>query len=117
MTPHLGGGGGGWHEASVFVRLPLAAPIGLSPVHILTLRGSERVLWSCRGGGGGGKATAVWNCRCPVPLESLPPLPLDEALAWRPPSPQTTVCRTTLCPCPHSHPGAVSGGASSAHTP
>ena len=38
------GGGGGWHEAVVLVCLPLAAPIGLSPLHILTLCGSERVL-------------------------------------------------------------------------
>ena len=36
--------GGGWHEAMVLVCLPLAAPIGLSPLHILTLCGSERVL-------------------------------------------------------------------------
>ena len=33
-----------WHEAMVLVCLPLAAPIGLSPLHILTLCGSERVL-------------------------------------------------------------------------
>ena len=38
------GGGGGWHKASVLGCLPLAAPIGLSPLLILTLRGSERVL-------------------------------------------------------------------------
>ena len=37
-------GGGGWHKASVFGCLPLAAPIGLSPLLILTLCGSERVL-------------------------------------------------------------------------
>ena len=37
-------GGGGWHKASVFGCLPLAAPIGLSPLHILTLCGPERVL-------------------------------------------------------------------------
>ena len=42
----VGGGGGweGWHEAMVLVGLPLAAPIGLLPLHIPTLRGSERVL-------------------------------------------------------------------------
>ena len=39
-----GGGGGGWHEAMVLVCLPLAAPIGLSPLHLLTLCGSECVL-------------------------------------------------------------------------
>ena len=37
-------GGGGWHEASVLGCLPLAAPIGASPLLILTLCGSERVL-------------------------------------------------------------------------
>ena len=36
--------GGGGHEAMVLVCLPLAAPIGLSPLHILTFRGPERVL-------------------------------------------------------------------------
>ena len=47
-----GGGGGGlskggrgvWHEAMVLVCLLLAAPIGLSPLHIPTLCGPERVL-------------------------------------------------------------------------
>ena len=38
------GGGGGWHKASVSICLPLAAPIGLSPLLILTLCGPERVL-------------------------------------------------------------------------
>ena len=38
------GGAGGWHNASVSGCLPLAAPIGLSPLLILTLCGSERVL-------------------------------------------------------------------------
>ena len=38
------GGVGGWHKASVFGCLPLAVPIGLSPLLILTLCGSERVL-------------------------------------------------------------------------
>ena len=33
------GGGGGWHKASVSDCLPLAAPIGLSPLLILTLCG------------------------------------------------------------------------------
>ena len=37
-------GGGGWHKASVSDRLPLAAPIGLSPLLVLTLCGPERVL-------------------------------------------------------------------------
>ena len=42
-TPYLRGGGG-WHKASVFGCLPLAAHIGLSPLPILTLCGSECVL-------------------------------------------------------------------------
>ena len=42
--PLCGGGGGGWHKASVSDGLPLAAPIGLSPPLILTLCGPERVL-------------------------------------------------------------------------
>ena len=37
-------GGGGWHKALVLHCLPLAEPIGLSPLLILTLCGSERVL-------------------------------------------------------------------------
>ena len=36
--------GGVWHKASVSDCLPLAAPIGLSPLLTLTLCGSERVL-------------------------------------------------------------------------
>ena len=36
------GGGGGWHKVPDC--LPLAAPIGLSPLHIPTLCGPERVL-------------------------------------------------------------------------
>ena len=39
-----GGGGGGWHKASVLGYLPLAVPIGLLPLLNLTLCGSERVL-------------------------------------------------------------------------
>ena len=35
---------GVWHEAMVLVGLPVAAPIGLSPLHILTLCGSQCVL-------------------------------------------------------------------------
>ena len=34
-----GGGGGGWHKASVSDCLPLVAPIGFSPLLILTLGG------------------------------------------------------------------------------
>ena len=37
-------GGGIWHKASVSICVPLAAPIGLSPLLILTLCGPDRVL-------------------------------------------------------------------------
>ena len=40
----LEGGGGGWHKASASGCLPLAAPIGLSPLLIPTLCGSKRRL-------------------------------------------------------------------------
>ena len=70
---------GGWHEASVFGCLPLAAPIGLSPLHIVPLYGSERVLVvsteppddlyylttpgvGCPGGGGAGRETREQGC-------------------------------------------------------
>ena len=39
-----GRGGEVWHKASILGCLPLAVPIGLSPLLILTLCGSERVL-------------------------------------------------------------------------
>ena len=42
--PSSAGGGGGWHKASGSGCVPLAAPIGLSPLHIPTLRGSKCVL-------------------------------------------------------------------------
>ena len=41
--PRDGLRGGGWHKASVFGCLPLAAPIGPSLLLVLTLRGPERV--------------------------------------------------------------------------
>ena len=45
MSGSIQFGGGGWHKAMVLVCLPLAAPIGLSPLHIPTTPcGSERVL-------------------------------------------------------------------------
>ena len=47
------GGGGGWHEATVLVCVPLAAPIDPSSLYIPTLCGSERVLVVSLGGGGG----------------------------------------------------------------
>ena len=51
-------GGGVWHKASVSDCLPLAVPIGLSPLLILTLCGPERVLVG--GGGYEGKKKFVY---------------------------------------------------------
>ena len=63
-------GGGGWHKALVSDCLPLAAPIGLSPLLILTLCGSERVLVVSTEGGGEGVG---WDPPPPrVPLWSPP---------------------------------------------
>ena len=83
---HRGGGGG--HEAMVLVCLPLAAPIGLSPLHILTLCGPERVLvvsteppddLSCLTTSGVGRpgdgavARAVDQVHPDAPSECMPP--------------------------------------------
>ena len=43
----------GVHKAMVLVCLPLAAPIGLSPLHLLTPCGPKRVLVVSTEGGGG----------------------------------------------------------------
>ena len=60
------GGGGGWHKAVVLVCLPLAGPIGLSPLQIPTLCGSARVLVvSMEGGRGGGtQLQPMYYCVC-----------------------------------------------------
>ena len=84
------GGGGGWQKASVFGCLPLAVPIGLSPLLILTLCGSERVLvvsteppddLSCFGYSGVG-----------CPGDGLLPMPLTRCIQMHTPSP-SWVCR------------------------
>ena len=78
-------GGGGWHKASVSDCLPLAAPIGLSPLLILTLCGSERVLvvsteplddFSCL-------TTPAVGC----PGDGLLPVPLTRGIQMHTPSP------------------------------
>ena len=55
----VGRGEGVWHKASAFGCLPLAAPIGLSPLLVLTLCGPERVLVVRWGGGGGTRPRCV----------------------------------------------------------
>ena len=83
-------GSGGWHKALVLVSLPLAAPIGLSPLLILTLRGSERVLvvsteppddLSCLTTPGVGR-----------PRDGLLPVPLTRCIQMHTPRP-CGVCR------------------------
>ena len=68
----MGGGGGGWQEAMVLVCLPLAAPVGLSPLLILTLCGPECVL------------VVSWG-------------PLDDLSCWT--APGSAVPETRCCPC------------------
>ena len=85
-TSHLKDpGGGGWHKASVSDCLPLAAPIGLSPLPILTLCGSKRVLvvsteplddLSCLTTPGVGR-----------PADGLLPVPLTRGIQMHTPSP------------------------------
>ena len=80
-----GVGRGVWHKASVLNCLPLAAPIGLSPLLILTLCGSERVLvvstepldiLSCLTTPGVGR-----------PGDGLLPVPLTRCIQMHTPSP------------------------------
>ena len=72
------GEGGGRHKASVFGCLPLAAPIGLSPLLILILCGPEHVLVVSTGEGGGMRqgakdswAKPLGTLHCPVPPSQL----------------------------------------------
>ena len=78
-------GGGGWHKASVLGCLPLAAPMGLPPLLILTLCESERVLvvsteplddLSCLTTPGVGR-----------PGDGLLPVPLTRCIQMHTPSP------------------------------
>ena len=77
--------GGGWHKASVLGCLPLAAPIGLSPLLSLTLYGSEGVFivsteplddLSCLDSSG-------VSC----PRDGLLPVPLTRCMQMHTPSP------------------------------
>ena len=106
-------GWGGWHKPSVFSCLPSAAPIGLSPLYIPTLCGSEHVLvvsteplddLSClttpgvgrpRDGllpvPGGGGLDMVWSP--PEPLLPLQPSNTAQRIPWGPRK------RPICCPC------------------
>ena len=64
-----------WHKASAVGCLPLAAPIGLSPLLILTLCGSERVLVVCvllLGRGGRALKKSTPPPFCPKSAEKQP---------------------------------------------
>ena len=93
------GGGGGWHKASVSDCLSLAAPIGLSPLLILTLCEPERVLvvsseppddLSCLTTPGVGRP--LTNPGVGRPADGLLPVPLTRCIQMHTPSP-CWVCR------------------------
>ena len=73
-------GGGGWRQAMVLVCLPLAEPIGLSPLHILTLCGSKRVLVMSRE-----PLDDYFVVGCP--RDGLLPVPLTRCIQMHTPSP------------------------------
>ena len=90
-----GGGGGVWHKASVFGCLPSAAPIGLSPLLILTLCGSEHVFGCVNGWGGGDMCMRGWGLgECqemgPRPMSACPTTVRATLLVW---------VRFTACSC------------------
>ena len=101
------GGGGGWHRASVFGCLPLAAPIGLSPLHILTLRGSERVLVVST------EPPDDLSCLTtpgPAVLEGLVPVPLTRCIQMYTPSPCGGLPTPALTPNSCKGGGSLGGG-------
>ena len=79
------GGGGGWHKASVSDCLPLAAPIGLSPLLILTLRGPERVLVVSTEPPDDLSCLTTPGVGCPG--DGLLPMPLTRCIPMHTPSP------------------------------
>ena len=80
-----GGGGAVWHKASVSDCLPLAAPIGLSALLILTLCGPERVLVVST------EPPDDLSCLTPpgvgCPRDGLLPVPLTRCVQMHTPSP------------------------------
>ena len=81
-TSNLGGGG---DEAMVLVCLPLAAPIGLSPLLILTLCGSERVLVVSTEPPDDLSCSTTPGVGCP--RDGLLPVPLTRCIQMHTPSP------------------------------
>ena len=81
----VAGGGGGWHRAMVLVCLPLAAPIGLSPLHILTLCGSERVVVVSTEPPDDLSCLTTPGVGCPG--DGLLPVPLTRCIQMHTPSP------------------------------
>ena len=68
-------------KAMVFVCLPLAVPIGLSPLHILTLCGSRRVLLVST------EPLDDLSCLTTAPRDGLLPVPLTRCIQMHTPSP------------------------------
>ena len=112
VRPHREvGGGGAWHGAMVLVRLPLAAPIGLSPRDIPTLCVSERVL--------GVSTEPLDDLSCLTtpgvgrPREGLLPVPLTGCIQLHTPSPcggLPTLALTCAHCCVHLQDNRGGGG-------
>ena len=85
-TAHCSGREGGvWHKASVSDCLPLAAPIGLSPLLILTLRGPERVFVVSTEPPDDLSCLTTPGVGCPA--DGLLPVPLTRGIQMHTPSP------------------------------
>ena len=82
---HTGGGGGGGGKASGSDCLPLAAPIGLSPLLILTLCGPERVLVVSTEPPDDLSCLTTPGVGCPG--DGLLPVPLTRCIQMHTPSP------------------------------
>ena len=86
--------GGFWHKASALGCLPLAAPIGLSPLLILTLCGTERVLVVSTEPPDDLSCLTTPGVGCPG--DGLVPVPLTRCIQMHTPSP----CGGLLTPAP-----------------
>ena len=79
------GGGRGWHKVLISLCLPLAAPIGLSPLLILTLCGSEHVLVALTEPPDDLSCLITPGVGCPG--DGLLPVPLTRCIQMHTPSP------------------------------